>query len=123
MLVEPFVSPFQAHDALALSALPIGQVILIHLMRGALLILVCLPIVIVWTRSRTGLMVKTGLALFMLTGGFAMFAADTLPMLPRLLHSFEILLNSLLFMSAMILILMKREVLFAYSVQQRMVHR
>jgi hypothetical protein len=123
LLVEPFTYPYHAQGAFELSGMPTGLSILLQFVRAMVVVLVCLPVVVLWTRTRTGLLIKTGLALYLLIGGFSMLAAGSLPLMSRVAYSAEILIDSLLFMSALILLLMKREALLAYSVQQRMAHR
>jgi hypothetical protein len=121
LVMRPFVYAYD-QGAFAYATPTMAQNIAFQVQRGLLLTVVSLPVVITWTRSRTGLLVKTGLTLFMLIGGLSMLTAVSLHPGLRILLSVEMLLTTMLYMGALILLLMKREALLAYSVQQRTVH-
>ena len=95
-MVAPIVVPYYQQQAGTGLALPgMGQIIPIAFLRSLLFLVVCLPALIAWQGSRLGLWLTLGAALFLTVGGAPLFQAYSFPLVLRVVHSVEILADSL----------------------------
>lgn len=101
-IVEPFVIEVYQQGLLELTAPGWNQIIPMQLLRSLLFLLVCLPLVLRWQGSRRGLWISLSAALFLFVGGFYMLQAYWYPVWFRLIHSAEILCDSLVYGLALV---------------------
>jgi hypothetical protein len=101
ILVEPFVGPYYRSGQFMLRAPTWSEIIPMLVLRSALFVFICLPIVAVWRGSRRGLWVSLGLALFVLVGLVFMLLGYWYPLGMRVLHSLEILADSFVHAAAL----------------------
>lgn len=94
LLVVPFVGDFyqQGDFGLAVPSLPTLLVVL--LVRSLLFFAACLPVIVAWRGSKLRLWLNLGFALFVMVGLLYMLAGNWLPVPMRVIHSLEILADS-----------------------------
>ncbi len=105
MIISPFVLDYyEAQEYLRIPG--IGLLLLIQHLRSALLLLVILPILIMWSGSRLRLWLSMGTALFLLGGLTGLIqGGDLFPMQIRVIHGIEILADALVHAAALVLLL------------------
>lgn len=109
LLVEPFVIEFYEQQLASLAAPGWGEIIPVLLLRSLLFLLACLPVLIVWQKSRLQLLITLGSALFILVGGLYMLQSYWFPVIMRVAHSLEILADSFVYAGVLVLLLTKGE--------------
>lgn len=111
-LISPFVFPYYADPSLGLGlALPnVSQIIQVQMIRGTIFALAILPIVVGRsTASGTRFALLLGINLFLLVGLAPLLQGTWLPLELRLIHSAEILVDSLLHAVALVWLLGRKD--------------
>jgi hypothetical protein len=88
------------------------------LVRSALFLLACLPIIAGWQLSAKSLFWRLGFALFVLVGFIYMLAATYMPFSVRVPHTLEILADSFVHAGLLVLLLWPRPATQARPTQQ-----
>jgi hypothetical protein len=96
-LIAPFVIDYYRQQSLGLVLPSWEQMIPMQFLRSLLFLLACLPVLIAWQKSRRGLLLSLGWALFVLVGLLNLMQAIWLPASLRLVHTLEILADSLVY--------------------------
>jgi hypothetical protein len=104
----PFTYKFYQEQLLGLKAPGWGEILPTLALRSLLFLLVILPVLITWTRSRLGLFATLGISLFLFVGGLALFQATWYTPTIRIAHSLEILADSFAHSGAVVLLLVKK---------------
>ena len=92
-IVAPVVTPYYRRlDFLVLPAMP--AVLRVAFTRSVLFLLVSLPVIVAWRRSRRSLMLALGLGHFVAVGLAGLIEATFFPAVLRLTHGVEILADS-----------------------------
>jgi hypothetical protein len=86
-----------------------GIIILTQLLRSSLFFLAALPILIVWSGSRRQLTVLLGFAFFVLVGLFGMIQTYWLGPVLVVVHSVEILVDSVVYAGVLALLFVRKE--------------
>ncbi len=107
MMVSPFVLEvyLQRED---LRIPRVDLLLAIQLGRSLLLLSVTLPLLIMWSRSRTRLWLSLGSAFFLFMGVIGLLQGDLFSMKLRLVHGVEILADSFVYAGALVLLLGRR---------------
>lgn len=95
LLVVPFVGHYYEQGAFGLAVPPLATLLTILLIRSVLFLVACLPVIVTWRGTKRNLWVSLGFALFVLVGLLYMLAGNWLPPAMRLIHSLEILADSM----------------------------
>ncbi len=95
MPVGALVGEYYRQEQFGLILPSLDVVIRTQLIRGAVYLLACLPIAIVWSRSRREFVIVFGIAFFVFTGLFGMLQATWLPIPMRLIHTVELLADGM----------------------------
>ena len=95
LLVVPFVGDYYAQGAFGLAVPPLATLLAVLLVRSVLFMVACLPLIVTWQGTKRNLWVSLGFALFVLVGLLYLLAGNWLPPAMRLIHSLEILADSL----------------------------
>ncbi len=109
MSVAPWVVKYYEQEQFGLVLPNIGVIALVQLLRSLLFFLVVLPIVIVWSGSRLQLTIFLGIAFFVLVGLFGMIQAYWLSPVLQVLHSLEILADSVVYAGVLALLFVRKE--------------
>lgn len=108
MMVAPFVVPFYKAGVMGLILPPFSVILPVLFIRSALFLLASLPFLILWTRSRAGLILSLGLAHWVLTGLYGMLMVFWWPTVMRLGHGLEIGADSFAYAAALVFLLVPR---------------
>ena len=84
-----------------------GEMLLVLSVRSVLFLFACLPILVVWQRSRRSLFLSLGFALFVLVGLLYMLGAYYMPLAVRIPHTLEILADSTVYAGVLVALLVK----------------
>ena len=109
MSVAPWVVKYYEQEQFGLVLPNMGVIVLTQLLRSLLFLLVVLPVVIVWSGSRLQLTVFLGIAFFVLVGLFGMIQAYWLAPVLQVLHSLEILADSVVYAGVLALLFVRKE--------------
>lgn len=93
-LVAPLTAQYFQESMYGLRLPSQEEMLLVLLVRSGLFLLACLPIIIMWRRSRWSLFLSLGFALFVLVGFLYMLGAYYMPLAVRVPHTLEILADS-----------------------------
>jgi hypothetical protein len=107
MLVSPFIIKYYQQEMMGLVLPSWNKIIMVVFLRSFLFLLCCLPVLILWRKSRLGLFVTLGAALFIMVGGVPMAMAYWFPLAMRVPHGIEILADSFAHAAALVLLLVK----------------
>lgn len=108
MMVGPFVVPFYKAGLMGLTLPPFSVILPVLFIRSALFLLASLPFLILWTRSRIGLILSLGLAHWVLTGLYGVLMAFWWPTVMRVGHGLEIAADSFAYAAALVFLLVPR---------------
>ena len=100
LMVGPFVTGFYEQQYAGLVLPGWGEILPTLFLRSLLFFAACLPVVLLWQRSRRTLILILGSALFMLVGGLYMLQSYWYPTIMRVAHSLEILADSFVYAGA-----------------------
>jgi hypothetical protein len=106
-LVVPFTYEYYQQELAGLTAPGWGQILPVLFVRSVLFLVVSLPVLITWRKSRRSLILSLGFALFVLVGALGLIGGYWMPTSVRLYHSLEILADSLVYAWALVLLLGK----------------
>jgi hypothetical protein len=104
-LVVPFTYEYYQQELAGLTAPGWGQILPVLFVRSVLFLVVSLPVLITWRKSRRSLILSLGFALFVLVGALGLIGGYWMPTSVRLYHSLEILADSLVYAWALVLLL------------------
>ena len=96
-LISPLVIDYYEQGQFGLSLPDWNQILPILFIRSFLFLMACLPVLIAWNGSNRGLVLSLGLTLFLLVGGLSMLQAYWMPATLRVVHSFEILADEMVY--------------------------
>ena len=102
MAIAPLVRGSYESGACELAMPGWGQLIPIQFLRSTLFLVASLPVILMWTRSRRGLFLTLGLALFVLVGGFSMATAYWLGWQLRVVHGIEMLVDEMAYAAVLV---------------------
>ena len=102
MCVAPFVTDAYLAGVASLRLPPMSVIIKTQLLRSPIFLLSSLPIVALWSGSRTRLFVVFGIAEAVIVGLFALSQASWLPMVLRVGHSIEITFDSFAYVAVLV---------------------
>jgi hypothetical protein len=108
MMVAPFVVPFYKAGAMGLTLPPFSVIVPVLFIRSTLFLLASLPFLMLWTRSRMGLILSLGLAHWVLTGLYGMLMVFWWPTVMRVGHGLEIGADSFAYAAALVFLLVPR---------------
>jgi hypothetical protein len=106
-LVVPFTYQYYQQELAGLTAPGWGQILPILFVRSVLFLLVSLPVLFTWRKSRSSLVFSLGFALFVLVGALGLIGGYWMPTNVRIIHGLEILADSLVYAWALVLLLGK----------------
>jgi hypothetical protein len=104
-LVAPITAEYFQQSAYGLRQPDQEEILVVLLVRSVLFLFACLPIVIAWQRSRWGLFLSLGFALFVLVGFLYMLGAYYMPLAVRIPHTLEILADSFVYAGILVALL------------------
>jgi hypothetical protein len=105
LLVVPFTAEYYQQNMYGLQMPRLDQLLVVLFTRSALFLVACLPVIVLWRKSKTSLFLRLGLALFVLVGLLYMLAAYWMPVSVRLPHTLEILADEFVYAGALTLLL------------------
>jgi hypothetical protein len=108
MLVSPIVVPFYKDPSFGLTLPGWNTILPVVLLRSALALAVTLPILLLWSRSRRSLFVSLAIAFFALMGLIGLAATTFFPPTLRVVHSLEILGDSVVYAWVLVALLVPR---------------
>jgi hypothetical protein len=106
-LVAPLTAQYFQESMYGLRLPSQEEILVVLLARSGLFLLACLPIIIVWRRSRQSLFLNLGFALFVLVGFLYMLGAYYMPLTVRVPHTLEILADSFTHAGLLVVLLAK----------------
>jgi hypothetical protein len=109
MMVAPWIIEYYKQGQFGLTLPGTGIIILTQLLRSSLFFLAALPILIVWPGSRRQLTVQLGFAFFVLVGLFGMIQTYWLGPVLLVLHTVEILVDSVVYAGVLALLFVRKE--------------
>jgi hypothetical protein len=109
MMVAPWVLEYYEQGQFGLTLPATGIIILTQLLRSGLFFLAALPILIVGSGSRIKLTILLGVAFFVLVGLFGMIQTYWLGPVLLVLHSVEILADSLVYAGVLAVLFVRKE--------------
>lgn len=107
LLVQPFIITYYEQQMAGLALPGWGEILPTLFLRSLLFLSACLPLLIVWQKSRRHLFFTLGFALFILVGGLYMVQSYWFPVTMRVAHSLEILADSFVYAGAITFLLVK----------------
>ncbi len=109
MMVAPWVIEYYKQGQFGLALPGAGVIILTQLLRSSLFFLAALPILIVWSDSRLKLTFLLGFAFFVLVGLFGMIQSYWLAPVLLVVHSVEILVDSVVYAGVLALLFVRKQ--------------
>jgi hypothetical protein len=106
-LVAPMTAEYFQQSMYGLRQPGQDEMLLVLLVRSVLFLLACLPIVVMWQRSRRSLFLSLGFALFVLVGLLYMLGATYMPLAIRVPHGLEIMADSFAYAGVLVVLLAK----------------
>ena len=104
MLISPIVLPYYQQAGSGLTIPGLGTLLPVLFLRSFFFLAASFMIVAAWGKTRLSLALGLGLTMFMLVGGIGLLVASFLPGVLRVVHSFEILADSLCYVTALVLL-------------------
>jgi hypothetical protein len=108
-LVAPITAEYFQQSMYGLRQPGQDEIFIVLLVRSALFLLACLPIVVMWRRSKRSLFLSLGFALFVLVGFLYMLGAYYMPLAVRVPHTLEILADSFTHAGLLVVLLAKTD--------------
>jgi hypothetical protein len=106
-LVAPITAEYFQQGTYGLRQPGQDEILIVLLVRSVLFLLACLPIVVMWQRSKRSLFLSLGFALFVLVGFLYMLGAYYMPLAVRVPHTLEILADSFTHAGLLVVLLAK----------------
>jgi hypothetical protein len=103
-LVIPFTADYYHQTLYGLQMPSPSQIVVVQLLRSALFLVACLPVLVAWRTSRLELFLSLGFALFVLVGLLYALASYWMPWELRLPHALEIMADSFAYAGALVLL-------------------
>ena len=97
MLAAPFVVPVYQTQDFGLTLPGMGTIIPVALCRSAIYLVVTIPLIVSWSRSRRSLIWSLSIAFFAMMGLIGLVTATFFPPVLRMTHSIEILGDSVVY--------------------------
>jgi hypothetical protein len=107
MMVGPFVADAYRAGRFGLVLPGLGQILSVQFVRSVLFLLASLPVLAAWHGSRLRLALALGAAHFVMVGLFGMLQAYWLPAPMRLIHTAEILVDSVTYAAVLVVLLVR----------------
>jgi hypothetical protein len=104
LIVEPLIREYYVQGLFELALPSLSVIVPVQFLRSALFLLVSLPVILLWGKTRTALILALGFALFVFVGGFSMLTTYWFAWQLRVFHSLEILADEMLY--ALVLVLL-----------------
>jgi hypothetical protein len=104
-LVAPITAGYFQQSLYGLRQPDPNEVLVVLFVRSVLFLFACLPIIIVWQRSKRSLFLSLGFALFVLVGFLYMLGAYYMPLTIRIPHTLEIMADSFAYAGVLVAIL------------------
>lgn len=104
-LVVPFTYQYYQQELMGLTAPGWGQILPVLFVRSVLFLMACLPVLVAWRRSRRGVVLSLGFALFVVVGALGLIGGYWMPVSIRLFHGLEILADSLVYSWVIVILL------------------
>jgi hypothetical protein len=111
-LVAPMTAEYLQQSMYGLRQPSQVEILVVLVVRSALFLLACLPIVVMWQRSYRSLFLGLGSALFVLVGLLYMLGAYYMPLTIRVPHTLEILADSFAYAGVLVLLFAGRSALW-----------
>ncbi len=109
MMVAPWVIEYYKQGQFGLALPGTSVIVLVQLLRSSLFFLAALPILIVWSGSKRELTVLLGCAFFVLVGLFSMIQTYWLGPVLLVVHSVEILVDSVVYAGILAVLFVRKE--------------
>ena len=109
MMVEPLIREYYVQGQFELALPSLSVIIPVQLLRSALFLLVSLPVILLWGKRRTALILTLGFALFVFVGGFSMVTTYWFAWQLRVFHSLEILADEMLYALVLVILFAPQE--------------
>jgi hypothetical protein len=106
-LVAPITAEYYQQGMYGLRQPGWDEILAVLFVRSVLFLLACLPIVVMWQRSKRSLFLSLGFALFVLVGFLYMLGAYYMPLNIRIPHTLEILADSFTYAGVLVVLLAK----------------
>ncbi len=103
-LISPIVLPYYQQQGGALMIPGLGTLLPVLFLRSVIFLVSCFMILAAWQKTRLSLALWLGVAMFMLVGGIGLLVGSFLPAVLRVVHSFEILADSLCYTAVLALL-------------------
>jgi hypothetical protein len=97
LVVTPLVRDFYSQEQFELALPALSEILMVQLLRSALFLLVSMPIILLWARSRRSFILRLGFALFIFVGGFSMLTTYWFPWQLRVYHGVEIMVDEMVY--------------------------
>jgi hypothetical protein len=118
-LVAPLTAQYFQQSAYGLRMPNQEAMLLVLVVRSALFMLACLPIIIMWQQSKWSLFLNLGIALFVQVGFLYMLGAYYMPLTVRVPHTLEILADSFTYAGLLVVLLAKSTSLVTQTLEAR----
>jgi len=105
IIVSPVVTEYYAHGTAGLALPGAGVILATQFLRGALHLVVALPIMILWSASRRQLVVALALAFFVFVAAYDIVLACRVPNVLLITHTFEVLADSFVYAWLLVVLL------------------
>jgi hypothetical protein len=109
LMVVPFTGEYYRQNLFGLAMPTLEQILPILFVRSLLFFAACLPILVLWQKSRVDLFWRLGLALYLLVGLIYMLTGTWLPWAVRMPHALEILADEFVYAGVLIWLLARKQ--------------
>ena len=103
-LISPIVLPYYQQLGGALMIPDLGTLLPVLFLRSFIFLVSCFMLLAAWQKTRLSLALWLGVAMFMLVGGIGLLVGSFLPAVLRVVHSVEILTDSLCYAAVLALL-------------------
>jgi hypothetical protein len=97
IVASPFVTAYYDDLIEGLTLPEPGTIILIQLLRSTLFLIITIPIIIYWTKTRTQLILSLGFAHFVMVFAYDIYLAIVMPLELVIIHGIEIVADSFIY--------------------------
>jgi hypothetical protein len=102
LIVLPFTEQYYRQNLFGLTMPTIEQLLPILFVRSLLFFAACLPILVLWQKSRWDLFWRLGVALYLLVGLIYMLTGTWLPLSIRVPHALEMLADEFVYAGVLV---------------------
>jgi hypothetical protein len=103
-LISPIVLPYYQQQGGSLVIPGLGTLLPVLFLRSLIFLISCIMILAGWKKTRLSLFLSLGVTMFILVGGIELLIGSFLPAILRVVHSFEILADSLSYAAVLVLL-------------------